>query len=50
VKYYNNNLFFNVQQNFIAQTGDPTGTGKGGSSVYGYRCAIQSNAFSCLCR
>ena len=25
VKYYNNCLFFNVQQNFIAQTGDPTG-------------------------
>ena len=24
-KYYNNCLFFNVQQNFIAQTGDPTG-------------------------
>ncbi len=25
IKYYNNCLFFNVQQNFIAQTGDPTG-------------------------
>lgn len=36
IKYYNNCLFFNVQENFIAQTGDPTGTGKGGSSVYGY--------------
>lgn len=35
VKYYNNCLFYNVQQNFIAQTGDPTGTGKGGSSIYG---------------
>jgi len=28
-------LFHNVQKGFIVQTGDPTGTGKGGSSVYG---------------
>lgn len=28
MKYYNNNLFFNVQKNFIIQSGDPTGTGK----------------------
>lgn len=45
IKYYNNCLFFNVQQNFIAQTGDPTGntllflliegTGKGGTSIFG---------------
>lgn len=40
LKYYNNVLFFNVQADFIAQTGDPTGTGQGGSSIYGYalRC------------
>jgi cyclophilin family peptidyl-prolyl cis-trans isomerase len=25
MKYYNNVLFFNVQQNFIIQSGDPTG-------------------------
>lgn len=25
-----------MQQNFIAQTGDPTGTGTGGDSIYGY--------------
>lgn len=31
-------LFHNVQKSFIAQTGDPTGTGKGGSSVYGCAC------------
>ncbi len=36
IKYYNNCLFYNVQPNFIAQTGDPTGTGRGGESVYGY--------------
>ncbi|XP_001606947.1 peptidyl-prolyl cis-trans isomerase sig-7 [Nasonia vitripennis] len=35
IKYYNWNLFFTVQSNFIAQTGDPTGTGKGGESIYG---------------
>lgn len=36
IKYYNNVLFHNVQQNFIAQSGDPTGTGTGGDSIYGY--------------
>jgi peptidyl-prolyl cis-trans isomerase-like 4 len=35
IKYYNGCLFYNVQSNFIAQTGDPTGTGKGGTSIYG---------------
>lgn len=25
IKYYNNCLFFNVQQDYLAQTGDPTG-------------------------
>ena len=31
-KKYNNCLFFNVQPGFIAQTGDPTGTGHGGEA------------------
>jgi cyclophilin family peptidyl-prolyl cis-trans isomerase len=35
LKYYNNCLFYNVQHNFIAQSGDPTNTGKGGESVWG---------------
>ena len=35
MKYYNGCLFFNIQPNLIAQTGDPTGTGKGGNSVFG---------------
>lgn len=35
IKYYNNCLFHNVQSNFIVQTGDPEGTGLGGSSIYG---------------
>ncbi len=35
LKYYNGCLFFNVQRDFVAQCGDPLGTGKGGNSVYG---------------
>ncbi len=35
VKAYNLCLFHNVQQGFLAQSGDPTGTGRGGQSVYG---------------
>lgn len=29
--FYNNNLFFRVIEGFVAQVGDPTGTGRGGS-------------------
>ncbi|CAM9092544.1 unnamed protein product [Ectocarpus fasciculatus] len=46
VKYYNSCLFFNVQTNFIAQCGDPTGTGKGGSSVYGLMYGPQAETFA----
>lgn len=35
MKYYNFCLFHSVQSNFIAQTGDPTGTGNGGTSIFG---------------
>ena len=45
VKYYNNCLFFNVQANFIAQTGDPTNTGKGGESVFGLLYGEQARYF-----
>lgn len=34
MKYYNNCLFFSVQKDFIAQTGDPTNTGRGGCCVH----------------
>lgn len=34
MKYYNYCLFHHVEKDFIAQTGDPTGTGTGGHCVY----------------
>jgi len=34
VKYYHGCLFNRVDPNFIAMTGDPTGTGKGGNNVW----------------
>jgi len=33
--YYNNNIFHRVIKDFMAQTGDPTNTGKGGESIWG---------------
>lgn len=33
--YYNNTVFHRVVKGFIAQGGDPTGTGTGGESIYG---------------
>lgn len=35
IKYYNNCIFHTVIKDFVVQTGDPTGTGKGGESIYG---------------
>ncbi|XP_004520810.1 peptidyl-prolyl cis-trans isomerase sig-7 [Ceratitis capitata] len=35
IKYYNYNLFHTIERGFIAQTGDPTGVGNGGSSIWG---------------
>ncbi|XP_054164132.1 peptidyl-prolyl cis-trans isomerase sig-7-like [Oppia nitens] len=34
IKYYNFCVFHYIQHNFIAQSGDPTGTGSGGDSVF----------------
>jgi peptidyl-prolyl cis-trans isomerase-like 4 len=45
IKYYNNCLFYNVQQGLLAQTGDPTGTGRGGTSVYGLCYGEQAKFF-----
>lgn len=33
--YYNSTKFHRVVKDFIVQGGDPTGTGRGGSSIYG---------------
>lgn len=35
MKYYNSCLFHRIERDFIAQTGDPTGEGSGGGSVFG---------------
>ena len=45
LKYYNNCLFHAVQRNFIASTGDPTGTGRGGDSLNGVLYGPQARFF-----
>lgn len=35
VGYYDGVIFHRIVPGFIIQTGDPTGTGKGGESFYG---------------
>ncbi|CDY30664.1 BnaC06g10280D [Brassica napus] len=34
IKYYHNSLFHTVNKDSIAVTGDPTGTGTGGDSIF----------------
>ena len=36
IKYYNYHLIHTVLKDFTCQAGDPTGTGEGGESVWGY--------------
>ncbi len=33
--YYNNTIFHRIISDFMVQGGDPTGTGRGGASIYG---------------
>ncbi|VDP52522.1 unnamed protein product [Soboliphyme baturini] len=33
--YYNNTVFHRIIPDFMIQGGDPTGTGRGGTSIYG---------------
>ncbi|XP_009106807.1 peptidyl-prolyl cis-trans isomerase CYP59 [Brassica rapa] len=45
IKYYNGCLFHTVQKDFTAQTGDPTGTGLGGDSIYKFLYGEQARFF-----
>ncbi|KAL6562453.1 cytochrome P450 monooxygenase 59 [Orobanche gracilis] len=45
IKYYNGCLFHTVQKDFTAQTGDPTGTGSGGDSMYKFLYGDQARFF-----
>ncbi|KAG1713231.1 hypothetical protein DVH05_000951 [Phytophthora capsici] len=44
-KYYHGCLFFNVQENFMVQAGDPTAIGTGGDSIYGKLYGAQARFF-----
>ncbi|KAK0064401.1 peptidyl-prolyl cis-trans isomerase-like 4 isoform X2 [Biomphalaria pfeifferi] len=45
IKYYNFSLFHTVQPNVVAQTGDPTATGRGGESIFGKLYGEQARFF-----
>ena len=45
VKYYNGCVFHSIQKDHSVQTGDPTGTGRGGSSAYGLCYGDQARYF-----
>jgi len=45
LKYYNNCLFFRVQKDFIARTGDPRNTGEGGASCFAKLPGLASKYF-----
>eukprot|EP00916_Digyalum_oweni_P000327 GHVL01000552.1.p1 GENE.GHVL01000552.1~~GHVL01000552.1.p1 ORF type:complete len:475 (+),score=122.97 GHVL01000552.1:76-1500(+) len=45
MKYYNNNLFFRIEKDFIAVAGDPTNTGRESRSVFGHLYGDQANYF-----
>ncbi|KAJ0980785.1 hypothetical protein J5N97_009040 [Dioscorea zingiberensis] len=45
MKYYNGCLFHKVEKDFLAQTGDRTGTGTGGESLYKFLYGDQARFF-----
>ncbi|KAH7860067.1 hypothetical protein Vadar_008798 [Vaccinium darrowii] len=45
IKYYNGCLFHTVQKDFTAQTGDPSGRGTGGDSIYKFLYGDQARFF-----
>ncbi|KAL5103323.1 Peptidyl-prolyl cis-tran isomerase-like 4 [Taenia crassiceps] len=47
INYYNGCLFHSVQRNLVAQTGDPSGTGRGGSSIFEQLYGEQARFFDC---
>lgn len=44
-KYYNCSLFYKIEKDFVAQVGDPTGTGRGGDSIYSHLYGEQGRFF-----
>ncbi|CAG9788789.1 unnamed protein product [Diatraea saccharalis] len=46
MKYFNFNLFHTIRSGFIAQTGDPTGEGSGGQSIFGILEGPEKRFFS----
>lgn len=46
IKYYNGCLFHTIQKDFTAQTGDPTGKGSGGDSIYKFLYGDQARFFN----
>ncbi|GMR55768.1 hypothetical protein PMAYCL1PPCAC_25963, partial [Pristionchus mayeri] len=45
MKYYNMCQFHFIQKDYVAQTGDPTGTGRGGESIFGMMYGEQARYF-----
>jgi len=37
-------IIYAIVQDFMAQSGDPTGTGRGGTSIYGNRLSVLARA------
>lgn len=48
--YYEDTIFHRIIKDFIAQGGDPSGTGDGGESIYGHpfkvKCFTSSGSFT----
>ncbi|KXH29373.1 cyclophilin type peptidyl-prolyl cis-trans isomerase/CLD [Colletotrichum simmondsii] len=42
--YYNSTVIHRIIPNFMVQAGDPTGTGRGGTSIYGEKFADEIHA------
>jgi peptidyl-prolyl cis-trans isomerase-like 1 len=42
--YYKGSLFHRVIPDFMVQGGDPTGTGRGGTSIYGPKLLVELHA------